>query len=218
MTRTSWWGIGEAGQRFYGNRVRGPVPHRWGANPGVWCIEHDIGAKGTKAPADARLARLATRQHGVVSRRQLETLGLGRGAIANRVRSGRLHVVHRGVFAVGLPTLSRDGAFMAAVLAGGEGAVLSHRSAAELWGLLAGQGRLIDITVRGQAGRRDRRIRVHRNALAADEVATMDGIPVTSVGRTLVDIAAERRVEAARERLLAGIPRDFEELSADAGA
>ncbi|MBS1879001.1 MAG: type IV toxin-antitoxin system AbiEi family antitoxin domain-containing protein [Actinobacteria bacterium] len=74
-------------------------------------------------------------QHGVVSRRQLEVLGLEEGAINRRLRAGRLHRVHAGVFVVGHRLLSRQGWWMAAVLAMGEGAVLSHGSAAALWGL-----------------------------------------------------------------------------------
>jgi very-short-patch-repair endonuclease/predicted transcriptional regulator of viral defense system len=148
-----------------------------------------MGAELTKDPVERRLVRLAVRQHGVVARRQLEALGLGRGAIAARLRTGRLHRIHRGVYAVGLPTLTRNGALMAAVLACGEGAVLSHRSAAELWGLLGGAGRLIHVTVPGQAGRTRPGIAVHRNALAAGDVTTKDGIPVTRPGRTLVDLA-----------------------------
>src|SRR3954462_12118748 len=79
------------------------------------------------------MARLAERQYGVVSRRQLVEMGLGRHAIERLLKRGRLHVVHRGVYAVGHRRLSRDGFRLAAVLAAGPGAVLSHRSAAALW-------------------------------------------------------------------------------------
>ncbi|MFL5851480.1 MAG: type IV toxin-antitoxin system AbiEi family antitoxin domain-containing protein, partial [Solirubrobacteraceae bacterium] len=84
---------------------------------------------------DASLAALAARQHGVVAREQLSRLALGRGAVDHRLATGRLHVVHRGVFAVGHPVVSRHGRWIAAVLAAGHGAVLSHRSAAALWAL-----------------------------------------------------------------------------------
>src|SRR4051812_43114205 len=77
--------------------------------------------------------RLAATQHWVITRRQLLALGFTRHAISERVADGRLHRVHRGVYAVGRPQLSRLGELMAAVLACGDGAVVSHGSAAELW-------------------------------------------------------------------------------------
>jgi predicted transcriptional regulator of viral defense system len=86
-------------------------------------------------PLDAAIAELATRQHGVVALAQLTALGLGPSGARDRVASGRLHRIHRGVFAVGHPLLGRRGRLMAAVLACGPGAVLSHRSAAALHGL-----------------------------------------------------------------------------------
>ena len=87
------------------------------------------------------MAALAGRQHGVVERGQLRALGLGDDAIDLRLREGRLHRVHAGVFAVGHAIVSRNGRWMAAVLAMGEGAVLSHRSAAAFWGLRRYSGR-----------------------------------------------------------------------------
>jgi hypothetical protein len=95
---------------------------------------HDIHGK-SKSRRDAAIAELANRGHGVVSRAQLTELGLGRGAIEDRVARGSLHPVYRGVYAVGHGLLSRHGRWMAAVLAAGPDAVLSHRSAAELWGI-----------------------------------------------------------------------------------
>jgi len=88
------------------------------------------------AIADVLLARLAANQHGVVSLEQLRAIGISSHAIAHRVRIGRLHRIHRGVYAVGHARLSNEGRWMAAVLACGYGAALSHRSAAALWGLL----------------------------------------------------------------------------------
>src|SRR5437762_8927214 len=84
---------------------------------------------------DEVIADLAERQHGVVAHRQLRGLGMGRGAIEHRLRELRLHRIHRGVYAVGHRILTPDGWCMAAVLAAGPGAVLSHYSAAELWAL-----------------------------------------------------------------------------------
>lgn len=150
---------------------------------------------------ERRLAALASRQHGVVSRRQLLDLGLGRGAIDARLRTGRLKTVHRGVYAVGHTSLSWRGIWLAAVLAYGEGAVLSHAAAAALWRLLDPQPPPVDITsAHGRAGRRG--IRLHRSALEPAEVRTQHRIPVTSVARTLLDIAdvaPERRFRRAFE-------------------
>ena len=97
--------------------------------------------KSRSDPIDARLAELAERQHGVVSHAQLLELGLGKSAIGDWAKRGRLHRVHRGVYAVRYPTLTRNGHFMAAVLACGDQAALSHFSAAVLWGMLSsGEG------------------------------------------------------------------------------
>lgn len=85
---------------------------------------------------DAGGARVAARQHGVITVAQLQEVGLDKSAISRRVKSGRLHRIHQGVYAVGHRGLSLHGRFMAAVLACGEGAVLSHGSAAVLWKLL----------------------------------------------------------------------------------
>jgi len=150
-----------------------------------------IGIDGECAPrsVDAAIAVVAARQHGVVSRAQLAALGIGRGAIDHRVACRRLHPLHRGVFAVGHRVLSRDGAWMAAVLAGGDGAVVSHRSAAALWGIRATDRGRVDITVRrhrrGRPG-----IEYHHAVLPPDEITRHRGIPVTNVARTLLDLAA----------------------------
>src|SRR5262249_28037317 len=93
-----------------------------------------------RAGGAALVAERARRQHGLVSRRQLERLGFEESAINRRLRLGRLHRIHAGVFAVGHPLISRRGRWMAAVLALGDGAVLSHRSAAALWGLRGQSG------------------------------------------------------------------------------
>src|SRR5882757_9192548 len=85
---------------------------------------------------DLRIAALAECQHGVVSLGQLEQIGLTSSGVRSRAGAGRLHRVHRGVYAVGHSLLRPEGRWMAAVLSCGPGAVLSHRSAAALWGLL----------------------------------------------------------------------------------
>lgn len=151
------------------------------------------------------MASLAVRQHGVVTRCQLERIGLRSGAIGHRIDAGRLHRVHRGVYAVGHPLLMPEGRLMAAVLACGEGAVLSHRSAALLWDLRPSAATRVDVTIPSRAGRRPRAgIRIHRpRSLPDDEVTRHRGIPVTTVARTLLDfaaVAAESSLERAVDR------------------
>jgi hypothetical protein len=135
------------------------------------------------------MAALATRQHGVVALSQLIALGLSRRTVTQWVASGRLHPVHRGVYAVGHAVITLKGRVMAAVLACGPGAVLSHRSAAQLWGLLNDARAVIDVVA--AASRRSRKgIAFHRvRRLHPDDRAEIDGIPVTSLSRTLLDIA-----------------------------
>lgn len=135
---------------------------------------------------DAAIAALATIQHGVVGRFQLLDLGLDRRAIQRRIDSGRLIRLHSGVYAVGHRKLSKDGRRMAAVLAGGDGAVLVGRSAAALHGFAADDPRCIHVS----GHRRSRgTLRFHRIALTPDEVTTRKGIPTTTVPRTLLDLA-----------------------------
>jgi very-short-patch-repair endonuclease len=147
--------------------------------------------EGASAPPDERIAAMAARQHGVISRRQLRALGLSDGAVDHRVARGRLHRVHHGVYAVGHPVLTRRGYWMAAVLAGGSEAVLSHAAAAALWDLRPSAAVLIDITVPGSGGRRKRRgLRIHRARDLSGQTTTHDGIPVTTPARTILDLAA----------------------------
>lgn len=138
---------------------------------------------------DRWLARLAERQHGVVGRGQLLEQGLTEGAIDGRLRAGRLHRLHAGVYAVGHRVTSREGRWMAAVLASGPEAVLSHWSAAALWTIRVSSRSIIDITTphksRSWSG-----IRRHRKALPTDEVTVEEGVPVTTVPRTILDLAA----------------------------
>lgn len=135
------------------------------------------------------LAELAEQQHGVVARWQVIGLGFGGDAIAHRIAVGRFHVVFAGVYAVGHAAIGRNGRWMAAVLASGEGAVLSHRSAACLWGLRIEAPTPHDVTIARSTGS-IHGLRRHRSVLLSDELAMRDGIPVTCVARTLVDIAA----------------------------
>jgi very-short-patch-repair endonuclease len=139
-----------------------------------------------------RAWELAGRQLGVVARRQLLALGFNAREIEHRVARRRLHPVMRGVYAVGWPRLTRERRWMAGVLACGEDAVLSHRSAAALWGIGAEKADEIDVSVRRRTRLRRSGIRVHsRSALSNDALARRDGIPVTGVVQTLIDIACE---------------------------
>jgi hypothetical protein len=137
--------------------------------------------------ADELIAALADAQHGRVARRQLLALGIGPDAIDHRVAKRRLHVTHPGVYAVGHRVATREARWMSAVLAAGADAVLSHRAAAALWGLR--QSDRVEVIVPND--RRPSGFGVHRTALPPDEVTVRSGIPVTTVARTLVDLAAK---------------------------
>jgi very-short-patch-repair endonuclease/predicted transcriptional regulator of viral defense system len=139
---------------------------------------------------EREIATIAARQHGVISTHQLLSLGLTRSAVNQRAAAGRLHRVHPGVFAVGHPIVSREGAYMAAVLACGPGALLSHRSAAALWDLRRSERPRVDVTAPGRRRRAIRRIEAHRSRTLGPRDATcVKNIPCTSVARTLVDLA-----------------------------
>jgi very-short-patch-repair endonuclease len=155
-----------------------------------------------QVPAGHLVSSLAERQHGVVSREQLRALGLSDREITARRASCLLQPVFRGVFAVGHPAISRHGLILAAALACGRGSTVSHATAAELHGLWNRQPVLIDVMSHRQSGRGVQGIRWHDpGALRADEVMVRDGIPCTTVARTLVDMAG-RYGERALRRLV----------------
>ena len=178
--------------------------------------------------SSTKVWELAARQHGVVARAQLISLGYRPQAIKRRVASGRLHPVWRGVYAVGRPQLGRHGLWMAAVLTCGPGAALSDGSAGALLGIVR-DSRVIDVTVPASVARRGRvGIAIHRRAtLAAEDVTDHLGIPVTSAIRTLVDLASrlederlERAIgEADKLDLIdpAGLRRELERFVAQPG-
>ena len=134
---------------------------------------------------DEEIAALAAAQHDVFARRQLLSLAVSTDVIDRRVKSRRLHVVLRGVYSV-TPKPTQRGWWMAAVLAAGPGAVLSHRAAAALHGMRPFTA--MEVTVPGD--RRLPRVIVHRSSIPSDEIAELDGIPTAGVSRTIFDLAA----------------------------
>jgi predicted transcriptional regulator of viral defense system len=154
-----------------------------------------VGDQGQQVRHGA-LAELAKRQHGVVATGQLAALGYSKSSVAKAAKSGRLHRVHRGVYVVGYPRLSWHGRCMAAVLASSP-SVASHFSAGWLWGLLQSRPGTVHVTSR--MGRRAQRSFVtHRADLAPADLARRDGIPVTSLARTILDLAVDSRERTVR--------------------
>jgi very-short-patch-repair endonuclease len=149
---------------------------------------------------DVEMAALASRQYGIVASRQL---GLDAHAIRRRTGVGRLHRVHRAVYAVGHLGLGQEARWLAAVLACGDGAVLSHRSAATLWAIRLGELFRPEVTAAGP--KRHPGIVTHRADLADADRKTHRGIPVTSPARTLADLAhvldRDELVRALREAM-----------------
>ena len=172
--------------------------------PGVPAAVHKSGQPGQNyGRDDGELAALVAGQHGVVSRAQLQALGYGPYAIRYRLRMGRLHRVHEGVFAVGHARVTTLGHYMAAVLTCGPAALASHQAAGSLWDFLPSARQLMDVTVPGRGPGPRPGIAVHaRQVLHPDDRAERNGVPVTSVARTLRDLAAvlpRRRLERAFE-------------------
>jgi very-short-patch-repair endonuclease len=145
-----------------------------------------------RANPDHLVAQIARREHGTVDFDQLRAAGIGPSSIALRVRTGRLHRKHRGVYAVGHPKLSHEGVWLAAVKACGREAALSHQSAAQLAKMLslAAYNGPVHVTIPGTGGRRRRNgIIVHRSTtLTRKDVMRRDGIPTTNPARTLADL------------------------------
>jgi very-short-patch-repair endonuclease len=153
-------------------------------------IEHLRSVGSSAREKERAMSEVARQQHGVVARRQLLELGFSRRAITGRIQRGQLHEVFLGVYVVGTRRIGRKGRWMAAVLAAGEDALLSHRSAARLWRLLPPAAEWVDVSC--PLGRVVRRkgILSHELAVADDEWLVEDGIPTTSVFRTIFDLAA----------------------------
>lgn len=170
---------------------------------------------------DEVIEKLAAGQLGLVTRVQLRARGVTRHAIASRVEAKRLRLLHRGVYRVG-PVNAPYARELAAVLACGPHAVLSHRSAGWLWQMLPDPGDAAPVDVSLRTGDRGRRpnIRVHRTYLPAADVTTRDSLPLTTPGRTLVDLSAVlalrdlERAMAQAERLNLLERRDLQSLTA----
>ena len=173
----------------------------------------------------AQTWRLAARQHGILARPQLLALGFRAGAIQHRIAYGRLHPVARGIYAVGWPHLDRRRRWAAAVLAAaaggqaahlptqpylGNGTVLSHRSAAALWGIGSELRDRIDLSVRRVQGVSRSGLLVHRRpSLASSEVVLWDDLPVTSPVQTLIDLATELSPTATERAINDADKRDL---------
>lgn len=156
------------------------------------------------AQREGGIAELARRQHGAVSRAQLRRLGVSERTIERWLAVGRLHMLHREVFAVGHTRIGQRGYWWAGILAYGDGALLSHRSGAALWGLAKQLRSLAEITApSGRQGTERRKwLWIHRCKLHTDDYTEEGGMPVTSVARTLFDYAEVerfRRLEQAWE-------------------
>ena len=162
-----------------------------------------VGMRLQLASPDELVAQIAARQHGIVTFEQLLGAGLSQGGIKRRVAAGRLHRVYRGVYAVGHPGLSNEGRWSAAVAACGKGSVLSHRSAAELWTLLAVTTGPVHVTVAGRSGRARRRGLVihHSPSLTARDVTRRNRIRVTTPAQTIADLRRSGRAADLRRAL-----------------
>jgi predicted transcriptional regulator of viral defense system len=170
-------------------------------------VDHKATKYGTESGPprrDLAISRFAARQHGIVALAQLRDLGLSATAVRSRVAAGRLHRIPRGVFAVGTPVLTTEGRWLAAVLACGPAAALSHQSAAALWGLRPTSRAVIDVTRPGRSERPRGGIHRHRaRGLRPEDVTQVHGVPCTSVPRTLLDLSEQvgrRAVERALDQ------------------
>jgi len=168
--------------------------------PDQFAVDPAITGKVQTHPIDLVLAELAGRQHGVVARKQLLRLGLSGSAIEHRCSRGTLHRLQRGVYAVGHRSDRRETEWMAAVLGSGSGTVLSHCSAAELWRLRPISRRTIELSTPGSTRARPE-TRRHLARIPIDEVTVERGIPVTTVPRTVFDLASVASVDVVESAL-----------------
>jgi hypothetical protein len=168
---------------------------------------------------------LARNQHGVVSSDQLQEIGYTRQAIHHRIRTGRLHPLHRGVYAVGRAHVTDHGRWMAAVIACGDGTVLSHSSAAALWRIGWENGALVELSLPGLSRRSRPGLQIHqRPSLEERDLTRESGIPVTTPIQTLIDMSlrldrpgVERMINEADKYSLTHPPQLRRALDARAG-
>lgn len=182
-----------------GSMAERPTPPPWPQR-----LDDPLGGKRVAASdrATTVIRELAESQHGVVAWRQLLALGLDEGLLRKRVVRGRLLPLHRGVFALGHRRIGIRGEWMAAVLACGPAAVLSYGSAAHLWGIRGSRGPVEVSRVSGH--RRPHGVRLHQpKSFPPEDVAEEAGIPVTSLERTLVDIAGRLDMRHLERTLVA---------------
>lgn len=159
-----------------------------------------------------RLSEIAARQHGLVRTKDVRAIGLDSSAVSKRRARGLLHRVHRGVDAVGHAALSREARWLAAAFAAGEEAALDDLAAAELWRIGRAKGAISVVTTRKV---RIAGVRVHRcNHLDPRDVTVRNGIPVTTVARTIVDLAETRTVEQLTNHMYEADFRDLLDLDA----
>jgi very-short-patch-repair endonuclease len=137
---------------------------------------------------DREIARLATRQDGIVERRQLIALGLSAAAIDHRVRAGRLIVLYRGIYTVGHAALSQRATLRAALIAAGPTAAHSHRTSAARWKLISSMPPFVEVTVTRKGPRSRRGLKIHETT-RPPEIRIVDSLPLTAPLRTLVDLA-----------------------------
>jgi len=159
-----------------------------GANFGVWTLLYPMGSQTVQTPGRAAWA-IAKRDHDIVSRRELLDLGFHSKAIEHRVQKRRLHPQARGIYSVGSPNLTKYGRWTVAVKSCGPETVLSHMSAAVLWGLWRREPRQIEVTVPQNRRPRAKGVKASRRALPPRDATKHHGIPVTGVLRTLIDLA-----------------------------
>jgi hypothetical protein len=156
----------------------------------AWTIPLNGRAKSAHPLREAAIMALLARQYGVASMPQLQDLGLSGSAVRHRVAIGRLHRIHQGVYGLTQSSLlTREGRWLAAILACGPGAVLSHRSAAALLQLRPTGSADVDVTAPSRRGRSRAGINAHTGSLHPTDVTTVGAIPCTNIARTAVDLA-----------------------------
>lgn len=157
--------------------------------PSPRAVMEAMGEIDAREHGDPILAGIASRQHGLVTLEQLKRAGLGPGAIAHRVGRGRLHRVHRGVYLLGHSVPPLFAVEMAAVLAVGGGAALSHRSAAALWSMCPCLDDHVEVSVTGSDRRSRPGVLVHQvGRLEPRDLTRRHGVPITTPVRTLIDL------------------------------